>query len=216
MTTGARKPATGPEPVSTAERAAFDTLVRESLPGVRASAQAWRNGLAALITLATAGVFIQGRTATADLTAGWRAAVTALIGGGLVAAVVGLWQALSAEAGTRTATQTLADIHARHASVLAYQVALAGAAGASLRRARTAVAAALGLLLAGATLTWWAPAEPAAPPAYVQVTTADDATCGELSTADGGLLRLTVAGAHEQVVIPLAAVRNLAVVTSCP
>jgi len=48
------------------------------------------------------------------------------------------------------------------------------------------------------------------------VTTTDGAACGELSTADGGLLRLTVAGAHEPVVIPLAAVRNLAIVTSCP
>jgi len=172
--------------------------------------------MAALITLATAGVFIQGRTATADLTAGWRAAVTALIGGGLVAAVVGLWQALSAEAGTRTATQTLADIHTRHASVLAYQVALAGVAGASLRRARNAVATALGLLLTGVMLTWWAPAAPAEPPAYVVVHTADSTTCGKLSTADGGWLRISVAGAHEPAVIPLAAVRNLAVVASCP
>jgi hypothetical protein len=161
-------------------------------------------------------VFLQGRTATAALSPGWRAAVTALIGGGLVAAVVGLWQALSAEAGTRTATETLAGIHARHASVLAYQVAQARAAGASLRHARNAVAAALALLLAGVALTWWAPPAPPTPPAYLQVTTADGATCGKLSTADGGQIRLTVAGAHEPAVIPLAAVRNLAVVAACP
>lgn len=211
-----RKPAAGPEPVSRSERAAFESLVRESLPAVRASAQAWRNGLTALITLATAGVVIQGRTTAADLTSPWRTAITVLIGGGLAAAVIGLWQALSAEAGTRTTSLTLSEIHARHASVLAYQVALANHAGRRLRRARDAVAVALAFLLAGVIATWWAPANEPVPPAYVTVTDRQGTRCGAVLSADGGQLRLAVAGSHDPVGIPLADVTNLAVVARCP
>ncbi|MFY1695418.1 MULTISPECIES: hypothetical protein [unclassified Solwaraspora] len=134
-----RLPAAAPEPVSDAERAAFAQLARESLPAVRASAQSWRNGLTALVSLAAAGVFVQGRSATADLTTTWRGVVTVLIGGGLVAAGVGLWYALAAEAGGRAAPLTLTDIHARHASVEAYQVALANRAAGRLHRARIAL-----------------------------------------------------------------------------
>ena len=159
-----RLPAKAPEPVSDAERAAFAQLARESLPAVRASAQSWRNGLTALVSLAAAGVFVQGRSATADLTTTWRGVVTVLIGGGLVAAGIGLWYALAAEAGGRAAPLTLADIHARHASVEAYQVALANRAARRLHRARFALGVSLALLITGALVTWWAPAAPSASP----------------------------------------------------
>ncbi|MBB5874127.1 hypothetical protein F4553_007561 [Allocatelliglobosispora scoriae] len=211
-----RKPASGPEPVSRHERAAFDALVAQSLPTVRASAQAWRNGLTALIGLVTAGVAIQGRTTAAELSPGWRAGITVLIGAGLAAAVVGLWHALGAEAGTRAAPLTLADIHARHASVAAYQVALAKSAGQRLSRARTAVAVSIALLLTGVIATWWAPPIPSEPPAYVRVTDQHGTTCGTLLSADGGQVRLEVAGSHDPAVIALTGVTNLAVVAACP
>ncbi|WP_326555143.1 hypothetical protein [Micromonospora sp. NBC_01813] len=160
-----RLPAAAPEPVSDAERAAFAQLAQDSLPAVRASAQSWRNGLTALVSLAAAGVFVQGRSATAELTTTWRGVVTVLIGGGLVAAGVGLWYALAAEAGGRAAPMTLPDIHARHASVAAYQVALANRSANRLHRARVALGVALALLIAGALVTWWAPAALPASPA---------------------------------------------------
>lgn len=210
-----RRSASGPDRVGDTERAAFEALVTSSLPAVRASAQTWRNGLTALITLVTAGIVIQGRTGMADLATGWRAAITLLIGGGLAVAVAGLWQTLSAEAGSRADVQTLAGIHARHASVAAYQVALAGIAGRHLRRARVCVAVALALLVSGVVTTWWAP-RAARPPAYVRVVDLQGAVvCGAVRSADGGMLRLTVAGAHEPAVVPLSAVRNLAVVARC-
>jgi len=96
----ARRPAAPPSPSDLKERDRYATLTSESLVTVRASAQTWRNGLAAFITLVTTGVVIEGRDNTAGLTAGWRIVVTALIAGGLALAVVGLWQALAAEAGT--------------------------------------------------------------------------------------------------------------------
>ncbi|MDQ3152790.1 MAG: plasmid pRiA4b ORF-3 family protein [Actinomycetota bacterium] len=72
-----------------------------SLPAVRASAEAWRSGLTAFLTLVTTEVIIKGRDTTAGLPTSWRVLVTVLIGGGLALAVAGLWRVLAAQAGTR-------------------------------------------------------------------------------------------------------------------
>ncbi len=177
---------------------------------------AWRTGLTALITLVTTGIIITGRTATTTLTVPWRIAVTLAIGAGLALAIVGLWHTLAAEVGARTRLRTLDDIRADYASVQAYQVGQAVAAGRRLQAARILVAVALGLLLTGVLLTWWAPAAPTTPPAYLKVTRPGGIVCGILNSADGGTLRLTVAGVHEPVAIPLTTITNLAVTPTCP
>lgn len=212
---GYRLPKSAPEPVNRAERDAFDALVADALPAVRASAQAWRNGLTAFVTLVVAGVVIQGQKTTADLPVPWRLAVTLLIGSGLAACILGLWQILAAEAGTRTSTRTRSSIHEQHGSVRAYQVALANAAGRRLHRARNAVAIALALLFAGIVTTWWAPASPKQPPAYLKITHSNGTTCGTLQSADSGELRLTVSGANAPAVITFAAVTNISIVAAC-
>jgi hypothetical protein len=179
-------------------------------------ATAWRNGLAALITLVTAGIIITGRTATITLPVPWRIAVTAAIGSGLALAVAGLWLALAAEAGVRIRLQTLDDIRAQYASVQAYFVGQADTAGRRLQTAKTVVGIALGLLFTGVLLTWWAPAATASPPAYLKVTTIDGTTvCGALKSADGGISRLSGAGAHQFAAIPLTTVTHMAIVASC-
>ncbi len=210
-------PAGRPRPVSPADREAFDALVKDSVSSVRSMAAAWRTGLTALITLVTTGIIITGRTATTTLAVPWRIAVTAAIGGGLALALAGLWLALAAEVGARIRLQTLDDIRAQYASVQAYLVGQAASAGRRLQTARTMVGIALGLLVTGVLLTWWAPAAPASPPAYLKVMTIHGSTvCGTLQSADGGVLRLSVAGVHEPAVIPLTTVTNMAVVASCP
>ncbi|RLK58769.1 hypothetical protein [Actinokineospora cianjurensis] len=208
---GFRRPAAPPEPVSRAEHAAFAALVAESLPAVRASAAAWRTGLTALVTLITAAVVLQGRRATADLTPWWLLAVTVLIGGGLACCAAGLWRVLAAEAGSRTTTLTLADIHTRHGSVAAYQAALAVKAGKQLRQARGLVAVALCLLFAGTAATWWAP--PA--PKLLKVTHGGTTTCGPLQSADGGRVRITLPGTNAFSDIRFTDVTGIAVVPSC-
>ena len=212
----AAAPVGRPRPVSSADREAFDALVKESLPAVRSMVAAWRTGLTALVTLVTTGIIVTGRTATTALAVPWRIAVTLAIGTGLALAIVGLWHTLAAEVGARTRLRTLDDIRADYASVQAYQVGQAAAAGRRLQAARTLVAVALGLLLTGVLLTWWAPTAPATPPAYLKVTRPGGIVCGILSSADGGTLRLTVAGVYEPVAIPLATVTNLAVTPTCP
>jgi hypothetical protein len=205
-----------PRPVSAADREAFDALVKEALPAVRSMIAAWRTGLTALITLVTTGVIVTGRTTTSAMTGPWRVGVTLAIGGGLAVATTGLWHTLTAEVGARARLYSLDDIRARYASVQAYQVGQAAAAGRRLQTARMLVGAALALLLTGVLLTWWAPAAPAKPPAYLVVTRLGGSVCGVLDSADGGIVRLTVTGAHNLVAIPLTTVTNMTVTASCP
>jgi hypothetical protein len=205
-----------PRPVSAADRAAFQELLDGALPAVRAMAAAWRTGLAGLVTLLTTGIVLTGRTATANLTTGWRAAVTVTIGGGLTLVIVGLWHALAAEVGSRARLQSLEQIRAHHASVQAYQVGLAAAAADRLQDARRLVAIALALLLTGVLLTWWAPAAPADPPAYLKITRTGGSVCGVLASADNGSIRLTAPGAHDPLVIPMATVTSMTVTAACP
>jgi hypothetical protein len=218
MTAGlppANRPDAPPSPSDLEERDRYATLTSESLATVRASAQTWRNGLAAFITLVTTGVVIEGRDNTAGLTAGWRIAVTVLIAGGLSLAVVGLWQALAAEAGTGIQTQTLQDIRARHSSLDAYQVILAVNAAHRLRRGRYAVVAALACLLAGVVVTWWAPGQATASPAYVKVTYSGTTICGTLQAAGHRQLELIPFGAQQLAIIPFTRIVSLTLTTVC-
>ncbi|MFC8514455.1 hypothetical protein [Streptomyces sp. NPDC057257] len=211
-----RRPTTAPSAFDLAERDAFAEMSASSLDAVRAAAETWRNGLTAFLALVTTGVVIKGRDTTSALTVGWKAALTVLVGGGLLAAVAGLWQALAAQAGTRPRATTLSAVHARHHSVAAYKVALAAEAARRLGRAQYLVALALALLLAGTVVTWWAPAEEAKEkPVYLKVAHLGGPSCGTLRSADGGKIRLRSPGRHEPVVIPLNQVTAMTVVRAC-
>jgi hypothetical protein len=159
-----KKPRSEPSQGSLSERDAFTALSRQSLPEVRASAEAWRNGLSAFLTLVTAGVIIKGRDTTAGLPVSWRILITGLIGGGLALAVAGLWRVLAAHAGTRYRLSTRQDIRRIYGTVEAYQLALAERAIDDLNTGRRLVFAALALLLIGVGVSWWAPPLPPASP----------------------------------------------------
>lgn len=210
----ARLPGSSPSKADLDERDRFAKITAGSADAVRASAQAWRTGLTAFITLVTTGVVIQGRNSTASLPAGWRAAAIVAVGGGLVLAMIGLWQALGAEAGTRPRKETLQDIRASYGSLNAYQAHLADTAAARLQWGIRAATAAIALLFAGIVITWVAPTAPAPPPALVAVH-GGAVTCGTLAAAPPGELRLAVASGVT-VTIPLAQVTSVAVTSACP
>jgi hypothetical protein len=213
---GARKPAKAPSQADLDERDRYAKLTAGSIGIVRGSAQAWRTGLTAFITLVTTGVVIKGRDTTAGLTTGWRTLITVLIGGGLLLAVLGLWQALTAEAGTDPKKQTLQDIRAIHGTLTTYEVYLAAKAASRLQWGRRAVAGAVTLLLAGIAVTWWAPAAAPSPSAHVTVARGHAITCGTLQPTGVGQLRLTVHGSHNPVIIPFSQITSLALTTACP
>jgi hypothetical protein len=212
----ARQPAHGPSKADLEERDRYAELTANSVHIVRTTAQAWRTGLTAFITLVTTGVVIKGRDTTAGLSTGWRVLITVLIGGGLLLAVVGLWQALAAEAGTDPQKQTLQDIRATYGTLSAYEIHLAGQAARRLQWGRSAVGAAVLFILAGIVVAWWAPAAVSSPPTYVGVTYGHMATCGTPEPASAGQLRLAVRGRPGLVVIPFANITSLATRPTCP
>jgi hypothetical protein len=212
----ARKPAQAPSKADLDERDRFAKLTAGSVDTVRGSAQAWRTGLAAFITLVTTGVIIKGPSSITDIAVSWRVAITVLIAGGLLLAVVGLWLALAAEAGTDPKKQTLQDIRAAYGTLIGYEVSLAAKSADRLQWGRRVVAAAVLLLLAGIGVTWWAPAAAPSVPDYIAVTHGHVITCGSLQKAGAGKLVLSVDGNHNQVVIPFGQITSLAPATACP
>lgn len=208
-------PARAPTKADLAERDRYAQLTATSALSVRGSAQAWRTGLAAFITLVTTGVVIKGRDTTAGLSGGWRASITVLVAGGLALAVAGLWQALAAEAGTDPEKQTLQGIRENHGTLAAYEVYVAAQAAHRLQWGRRFVAGAFVLLLAGIAVTWWAP--DATPPAgYVVVLHGHTTTCGDLVLGSAGQLSLSVPGSRNQVAIPFSQIIQLLPVAACP
>jgi Zn-dependent protease len=171
-----RKPSTTPSEGSLAERDAFAALARQSLPEVRASTEAWRNGLTAFLTLVTTGVIIKGRDTTTGVPTAWRVAITVLIGG--------VWQVLAAQAGTRYRLSTRQDIRRTYGAVEAYEVAVADEAADKLGAGRRLVVAALISLLAGVGVSWWAPAAPTEPRPYLRIADNNAIVCGVLRSAD--------------------------------
>ncbi len=210
-----KKPSSAPSEGSLAERDAFTALARQSLLAVRASAEAWRNGLTAFLTLVTTGVIIKGRETTAGLPTSWRILVTVLIGGGLALAVAGVWRVVAAQAGTRYRLSTRQDIRRTYGTVEAYQVAVADQATDDLDTGRRLVVAALALLLIGVGVSWWAPPDRTDPPAYLKVTSVNSSVCGTLRSADNGQIRLTEAGNHDPITIPLTQITDLTLIATC-
>lgn len=207
----------GPEPTSRSEREAFNDLVSSSLSGVRESAQAWRNGLAALVSLISAGLVIKGRSIAGDVVLGWRVAITSAIGLGLAAAIFGLWQALAAEAGSDVHDVSLDAIHRDYpGGVAAYRVAMARRVGRRLRTARRSIGVSLIMLFAAIVISWWAPLAHPNSPAIVIIPAGSNAACGRLVSADHGKVRLKVGSSGIERVFPLSAVENMKVVGTCP
>lgn len=207
-----RQPARPPSAADLAERDRFQAVVRESLPSVRASAEVWRNGLAAFVTLVSTAVVLKGRTTAGDLPTGWRIAVTLFIGGGLALAVAGLWHALAAQAGSQPLRITLADIHRAYGSLDAFNLATAIRVADRLTVARRTVALALACLFVGTALTWWAPGAEAGP---LRVAYSTGTACGTVLSEDSGVLHLKVAGEAAPAVIPLAHVISMTPVADC-
>lgn len=206
----------GPEPTSRSEREAFATLVSSSLADVRESAQAWRNGLAALISLVSAGLLIKGRSIAGDVAFGWRVAITSAVGLGLAAGIFGLWQALAAEAGSDVHDVSLSAIHRDYpGGVPAYRVAMARRVGRRLRAARRSIGVSLITLFVGIVMIWWAPSARPDTPAIVIFPTGSNAVCGRLVSADHGEVRLEVEGSSIERTFPLAEISSIKVVTAC-
>lgn len=209
-----RKPSAGPTVESLADQARWQELSENSLTSTQAAAEKWRTGLAAFVTLATGGLLLKGPSAASDVTTGWRIALTILALGGLLAAIAGLWLALQAAAGT-PAKLNLTEVVARYGGVRQFEVACALAASAQLRLARLMIAGSLLLFVAAIGTWWWAPPQPAQPPALISITTPNGVVCGTLISANQGTFTVQQANTSGQVLVPFGTATNVQIVASC-
>jgi hypothetical protein len=206
-------PSAPPQPPTAADEAdrdQFGKFVDAATKNVQDSAEKWRTGLAALVTLSTTALLISGPTSSADLEGGARLIVVGLLATGLVAAVAGLWLALSAASGVPTIV-TYAGIRAKFSSMRAFEVANASRAVRKLNWARRLVAISLVAFLAGMVCWWLAPkAEPS-----ITVFSPAGKFCGRLESADNHVFRVLVQGESAPRDIPFDQVTNVAVVSGC-
>lgn len=202
-----------PTAASLQDRTDFRALVDASVKDTRASAETWRTGLAALVTLVTTGLLIKGPEEAAKLPDEARALIVFLLVVGLGLAVLGLYHALAAAAGV-PATVERDDVVARYGSVRGFQVAQAVRAADRLRDARHLVLLALPTL--GLATVAWLLSTPSSGTPVVVVHTGETRHCGTLLSADDGEVRIDIPGESDPRVTALDDLTNLEVAAECP
>lgn len=202
-----------PTPSKLADARDFAVLVDTSLTETRKSAEAWRTGASALITLVTAGLFIKGPDDVAKLTTVERGFVTGFFGVGLACALAGLWQILNAAAGT-PGRATLSGLVDAYDSIKGASVAAANEAAEQIKVGRLWIVRSLVLLLIGIVLWWWVAPTPGTELRII-VTVDNSTICGELQSADEQTIVVKVAGHKDPKEISFANVDNLTIVGTC-
>ncbi|MEU7388768.1 hypothetical protein [Streptomyces tanashiensis] len=183
-------------------------LLAGELARVRAQAENWRNGLAALLGLLTAVGIVKGPDTLQGLSGGARGAVGLLLLGGLLLAAGGAFFAMRAAFGLprrRVADASLEELLTRERLTVRRAVR-------DLRRAIAAGFLALAVVTAGIGLTWYGP-RPGEPGVQL-VLTDGSALCGTLVGMDAKGLRIRVKEVERRV--PSGRVGSAKSVPSCP
>jgi hypothetical protein len=192
----------------------WQVLTDQSLATTQAAAEKWRTGMAAFVTLVTGGLLIKGPSAANDISAGWRLVLTILAGGGLFAAISGLWLALRAAAGAPSVID-YTQIVARYGSIRRFEFACAMKTAQSLKWAKILVATSLVLLSAVVFTWWWVPSLSNQASSNVQAQVFGGTVCGTLLGEAHHALEIHVGGDPTPVWVPLLEIKGLHVVQSC-
>ncbi|MGG5259079.1 hypothetical protein [Phycicoccus avicenniae] len=206
------RPSGPPTQASSSVQTQWQQLTVQSLPRVRESATKWRDGLAALVTLITAGLVVSGPEKVSDVDEAWRPWLTGTLIGGLVATTVGLLFALRAVAGQPKAL-TFEEFADKWGSQNALAAADAERARRDLRWAARFAVPGLFALIAGVGLWLLSPTGSAT--SAVEVTSSTERLCGELKSADDQQVRLTVDGESKVTEVKFADVQNMRLVKEC-
>ncbi|MDV9188689.1 hypothetical protein R6L23_10755 [Streptomyces sp. SR27] len=198
-------------PSTSASRARADEsrgLLEGELVRVRAQAENWRNGLAALLGLLTAVGIVKGPDTLQGLSGGARGAVGVLLLGGLLLSAAGAFFAMRAAFGLprrRVAGASLEELLTRERLTVRRAVR-------DLRRAIVAGFLALAMVTAGIGLTWYGP-RPGNPGVLI-VQTDGSVLCGTLTGIDAKGVRLRVKDVERR--LPSARIGSAKSVESCP
>lgn len=137
------------------EEAAWTTLVTDQLTTVRKSAENWRTGLAAIVSVITASWVIKGPADVQSLERPASYGVGILLALGLASAIFGAWMCITAANG-KPSLVTRDEIHTL-GGISGFSLSRAKAAARQLRLAQGATVLALVLLASSIGLTWYGP-----------------------------------------------------------
>jgi len=195
----------GPDNKRWAQRA--QEVQFSELSSVRAAAEQWRNGLAALTALLSAAALITSPSLGTTVAGGWRVLVGLLAVGGLLILIFATWRAMLAAFGVPGAAMPMTGERLK-----AWEHAQASAAVGLLDQARLAFLSGVLLIVAASGVAFWA--QPTAAGPWVVVTTPTGAQCGLLGSGEGNHLELTSldGGVH---MVPLTAVTGISATSSC-
>jgi hypothetical protein len=207
-------PTSGPTQEDIENAEAWERLATSSAESVVNSAEKWRNGLAALVTLITGGLIIAGPDGS-DMPAAWRIAATIITTAGIGCAAVGCFLALSVSAG-RPSIADLPSIVAKYHSVQNYSAIQA------TKKVKQVAAVQVLAIIAVAALVLGAAAWSMAPKAQTQpdtpkfsVDSGKNTYCGDLVSADKGVIVLAVKGEKDHRVLPYTSVTNFRQTEKC-
>ncbi|MFE6058215.1 hypothetical protein [Streptomyces sp. NPDC056431] len=194
-------------PASRARAEESRRLLESELTRVRAQAENWRNGLAALLGLLTAVGVVKGPDTLQGLSGWARGTVGVLLLGGLLLSAAGAFFAMRAAFGLprrRVADASLEELLTRERLTVRRAVR-------DLRRAIAAGFLALAVVTAGIGLTWYGP-RPGEPGVQI-VQTDGSVLCGTLVGMDAKGMRLRVKAVERKV--PTARIASAKSVASC-
>jgi hypothetical protein len=134
------------------------SAAQTQLADVRKAAESWRNGLAGLLTLITAVLFLKGKSSIDDLAEWARFTVALLLTGALIVGAIGTWWSLRAAYGEPTVITT--DYIKSKGGMAAYRAELAENSISDLRGARVMAYTTLALVTVSVFMTWFAPGPP--------------------------------------------------------
>ncbi|MER5974319.1 hypothetical protein ABT112_32205 [Streptomyces sp. NPDC002055] len=184
-------------------------LLEDELTRVRAQAESWRNGLAALLALLTSVGVVKGPDQVHTLTGWSRGAVGLLLLTGLLLSAAGAFWAMRAAFGLprrRVAESSLEELLTRQRLSVRRAVT-------DLRRAIVAGFTALAVVAAGVGLTWYGSRADKA--GFRVVDTRGTVLCGPLVRWDAKKgVRVRVQGVERNV--PMPRVASAKPVKSCP
>jgi len=205
-------PPNRPHPPTDKEKSELDALQVKLNDDVYKSLSVWRTGFATVLVVASGGLTISSLDQMSKTAEVWRWLMAAFVVLGTVLGVIALMVTLGAEVGTKRAVVQRKDILDR-GGVLAFENSLADAAGRHMHQSQQWGKASLAVLVAALAVLWLAPRT--AVTSMLQVQTGQEAICGQLVSADGGIIRVKVQGAHDPVAIPFQDVDNMQVVQAC-
>ncbi len=187
-------------------------VLTDELPRIRATALAWRNGLAALLVGLVGFGLIKGRSDVGQLASPWGAAVGVLLCLSLIAGAIGAALLLRAAHGPPWAisAQDVVNDAAEDPTGEADRAEALDSAQA-LGRGVALVYLCAALLVAAVGLSWYGPAKDSA---SLLVVTHNGDQCGKVVRLANGILTLKTSSG--QVGVPMTQATGISAVERCP